>query len=163
MTATSPDIAEIVSELREVRGILDDRRGILDNRWPGPSALDTRAADALESLSTELERVKADLRALWGTDQSELRICEHCDAWMTFEESARVDDISLCPREAYGSLKFPNERCFEHRAWLVKEDRELARAAINASGRQEGTDRNVAGAAGLEPTTDGFGDHCSTS
>jgi hypothetical protein len=93
-----------------------------------------QAESALAEAVEERDRLRDDIRQLWGFGTDELRICEHCDAWMTIEEAARVEDVSLCPREAFGSIKFPDEKCFKHRAWIVKEERESARAFVAQHG-----------------------------
>lgn len=77
---------------------------------------------ASDNAEPTIEQLKADLRALWMAGDA-ISICEICDAWLTVEERATVDDVSVCPKEAYGSVRFPNEPCYRHRAWLVLEDR----------------------------------------
>jgi hypothetical protein len=55
---------------------------------------------------------------------------------MTDDERARVD-VTLCPREAYGSDRFPDEPCFKHRAWLVEVDRAESRSFLNSVPNKE--------------------------
>lgn len=78
-----------------------------------------------------LDQLKDDLRALWLSG-GHVWVCESCDAWLTAEEKASVDDVSLCPKEAYGSIKFPNEPCYRHRAWLVIEDRAAVKKMVGS-------------------------------
>lgn len=48
---------DVVERLRE-------KRGVLDNRWPGPTELDTLAADEIERLRNSHDALVAALRKL---------------------------------------------------------------------------------------------------
>jgi len=117
--------------------IVEELRAEVGSKYQNPNMdwMLLTAISEIEKLRAERDAAYDDLRALWATDQSSVRICEHCDAWLTTDEAARVDDISLCPQEAYGGIKFPNEKCFKHRAWLIQEDRKATSAIIATDGK----------------------------
>lgn len=67
---------------------------------------------------TVLEQIIADMNllAIHGHD---LDACEMCGKWMTHEEAYTAGDVTLCPHQAYGGPKFPNEPCYRDRPWRL--------------------------------------------